>query len=93
MIVNMIDHGMNLAAATAAPRMHHQWYPDVLQLESGFNLDTIQLLEQRGHNVKDSRSSMGSLNSVGIVDGIFHGAADPRRRDSGSVAPARATTN
>ena len=34
-VVNIIDHGMNLAEAAIAPRMHHQWYPDVLQLEPG----------------------------------------------------------
>jgi gamma-glutamyltranspeptidase/glutathione hydrolase len=92
MIVNMIDHGMNLAAATAAPRMHHQWVPDVLQLESGFSPDTVRLLEQRGHSISFSRYSMGSLNSVGIVDGIFQGAADPRKPNAGSIAPARPTT-
>ena len=91
MIVNMIDHRMNLAAATAAPRMHHQWYPDVLQLESGFSPDTIRLLQQRGHTVADSRYSMGSLQSVGKVDGVFRGASDPRKPNGGSVAPARAT--
>ena len=92
MIVNMIDHGMNLAAASAAPRMHHQWYPDVLQLESGFSPDTIRLLRQRGHAVRDARYSMGSLQSVGIAAGVFRGATDPRRPDGGSVAPARVAT-
>jgi gamma-glutamyltranspeptidase/glutathione hydrolase len=93
MIVNMIDHGMNLAAATAAPRMHHQWFPDVLQLESGFSSDTILLLEQRGHTVMDARYSMGSLQSVGIVGGVFRGASDPRRPNGGSVAPGQAATH
>ena len=27
-IVNVIDHGMNIAEAVAAPRIHHQWLPD-----------------------------------------------------------------
>lgn len=91
MIVNMIDHRMNLAAATAAPRMHHQWYPDVLQLESGFSPDTIRLLQQRGHTVADSRYSMGSLQSVGKVDGVFRGASDPRKPNGGSVGPEQIT--
>ncbi len=93
MIVNMIDHGMNLAAATAAPRMHHQWYPDVLQLESGFSPDTTELLEQRGHAVMDSRYSMGSLQSVALSNGVFRGASDPRRPNGGSVAPDQPATH
>ena len=89
MIVNVIDHGMNLAEAASAPRMHHQWFPDVLQLESGFSPDTIRILRERGHVVQDSRFSMGSLQTVGFRDGVFRGASDPRRPNAGSYAPQR----
>ncbi len=87
MIVNMIDHGMNLAAATIAPRMHHQWLPDELQLESGFSPDTVRLLRAKGHDVQPTRASMGSLQSVARKDGIFRGASDTRRPNAGSAAP------
>ena len=88
-IVNVIDHGMNLAEATEAPRMHHQWYPDVLQLESGFSPDTIRLLRKRGHTIQDARYSMGSSQTVGFSGGVFRGASDSRRPNAGSVAPER----
>ena len=89
MVVNVLDHGMNLAEAGSAPRMHHQWFPDVLQLESGFSPDTIRILEARGHTIKGSSYSMGSLQTVGIKDGVFRGASDPRRPNAGSRTPAR----
>ncbi len=89
MIVNMIDHGMNIAEATIAPRVHHQWYPDLLQLESGFSPDTIRLLRDKGHDVRATRSSMGSLQSVAKKHGIFRGASDTRRPNAGSAAPDR----
>jgi gamma-glutamyltranspeptidase/glutathione hydrolase len=87
MIVNIIDHGMNIAEAANAPRMHHQWYPDVLFLESGFSPDTVRLLKERGHDVQDSRSSSGSTQTVAFKDGLFRGASDTRRPGAGSVAP------
>ena len=87
MIVNVIDHGMNLAEATNAPRMHHQWFPDELRLEPGFSPDTVRLLRERGHTVEDSRPVMGSLQSVGLKDGVFRGASDLRRADAGTRAP------
>ncbi len=87
MIVNMIDHGMNLAEATLAPRVHHQWLPDMLQLEDGFSPDTIRLLRDKGHDIQPSRASMGSLQSVARKDGIFRGASDTRRPNAGSAAP------
>jgi gamma-glutamyltranspeptidase/glutathione hydrolase len=88
MIVNVIDHGMNIADASAQPRMHHQWYPDVLRLESGFSPDTIRLLRERGHELSSSDRSMGSVQTAAYKDGLFRGASDPRRPNSGSVAPA-----
>ena len=39
-IMNLVDHGMNVAAATAAPRVHHQWLPDELRVERGLSPDT-----------------------------------------------------
>ena len=92
LIVNVIDHGMNIAEATIAPRMHHQWYPDTIYLESGFSPDTVKLLEARGHTVSASRNMMGSLQTVGFRDGAFRGASDTRRPNAGSVAPDNSQT-
>jgi len=86
-IVNIIDHGMNIAEAAAAPRMHHQWTPDRLQLEPGFSPDTVRLLRERGHEVMDSRYSMGSTQTVAWRDGLFRGASDTRRPNAVSIAP------
>ena len=91
MLVNVIDHGMNIAEAAAEPRIHHQWYPDLVFLETGFSPDTIRILEARGHNVMPLTSSMGSLQTVEFSNGVFRGASDPRRPDAGSFAPAKAS--
>ena len=90
MIVNVVDHDMNIAEASAAPRMHHQWHPDKLQLEDGFSPDTIRILEARGHTIASSQFSMGSLQTVSLRDGVFRGASDPRRPNAGSIAPPAA---
>jgi len=87
MIVNVIDHGMNIADATSVPRIHHQWFPDKLQLESGFSPDTTSELERRGHTL-DAAQAMGSLQTVIRQDDEFRGASDPRRPQAGSIGPA-----
>jgi gamma-glutamyltranspeptidase/glutathione hydrolase len=89
MIVNVIDHQRNIADAVMMPRMHHQWYPDKLLVESGHSPDTVRLLQQRGHDVVVRGSTYTSLQAVALIDGLFQGAADPRRPDSAAVAPAR----
>jgi gamma-glutamyltranspeptidase/glutathione hydrolase len=87
LIVNVIDHGMNLAEATAAPRIHHQWYPDVLVVEPGISPDTIRALEAKGHSVEGRGFMMGSLQTVGYRDGAFRGASDTRRPNAAAIAP------
>jgi len=92
MIINVIDHGMNIAEAANAPRMHHQWYPDALFLEPGFSPDTVRILEERGHDVQNARSSSGSTQTVALKDGLFRGASDGRRPNAASVAPTAPDT-
>ncbi|GAA5317030.1 MAG: gamma-glutamyltransferase [Candidatus Pelagadaptatus aseana] len=83
-IVNTIDHKMNVAAAVSVPRFHNQWLPDKVFVEPGFSPDTVKLLELRGHGVKQVRG-MGSAQSIMWEDGVFYGAADPRKPDAAAV--------
>ena len=78
MIMNVIDHDMNVAEATHAPRIHHQWLPDELRIEEGISPDTIHLLEQRGHNVV-LKNAMGSTQSIMVTEDGLYGTSDPRR--------------
>lgn len=83
-IMNVIDHEMNIAEATHAPRIHHQWYPDNLYYESVLNIDTRNLLTTKGHNIKQ-RSAMGSTQSIMLIDGLLYGSSDPRRPDAATI--------
>lgn len=77
-IMNLVDHGMNVAAATAAPRIHHQWLPDELRVEQGLSPDTVQALTALGHKVV-VKNAMGSTQSIRRDAQGFFGASDPRR--------------
>ncbi len=77
-IINVIDHKMNIAEATNARRIHHQWKPDSIRVEEGFNPDTIRLLTEKGHRIV-VKNAMGSTQSVLKTEDGFHGASDPRR--------------
>jgi gamma-glutamyltranspeptidase/glutathione hydrolase len=77
-IMNVIDHGLNIKSAVAAPRIHHQWMPDEIRIEEGISPDTINSLVERGHKV-EQKSSMGAIQSIMVKDGIMYGGADPRR--------------
>jgi gamma-glutamyltranspeptidase/glutathione hydrolase len=76
-IMNVIDHGMNIAEATYAPRIHHQWLPDELRIEEGLSPDTVRLLEQMGHKVT-VQDAMGSTQSIMVTEAGLFGSSDPR---------------
>ena len=82
-ILNVIDHGMNIAEATNAPRIHHQWLPDELRVEEGISADTKAILRAKGHDVMTKRT-MGAVQSI-MVDpetGLLLGSTDLRRTGS-----------
>lgn len=79
-ILNVIDHGMNMGEAIEAPRIHHQWLPDVTSMESGyFSKDTVRLYQAMGHETS-IRGGQGSAMGIWIdwESGIRYGAADSR---------------
>ncbi|WP_339759815.1 gamma-glutamyltransferase [uncultured Hoeflea sp.] len=86
-ISNMIDHGMNVAEATNASRIHHQWLPDEIRVEQGgLSRDTVSALEAKGHKTAVG-SVMGSTQSIhaDTEKGLLLGASDPRRTGSATV--------
>jgi gamma-glutamyltranspeptidase/glutathione hydrolase len=80
-ICNVIDFEMNIQQAIDAPRIHHQWAPDVTYFEKrGLNFDTIEKLKAMGHNLSERRGTSGLAEGI-IIDaakGIYYGATDPR---------------
>jgi len=77
-LLDVIDYKMGVQQAVDAPRFHHQWLPDELQVEPGFSPDTLGLLKARGHRIV-ARGSIGDAHSIAVApDGLLLGAADPR---------------
>ena len=84
-IVNVIDHGLNVAEAENAPRAHDQLWPDELSVERGMSADTVRLLEAMGHKVV-VREAMGSANTIFRSPArVLMGAPDPRQRGTLAV--------
>jgi len=77
-IINIIDFGMDPSEAVSAPRMHHQWAPNVLFVDVGTSPDSVEKLQQLGHTV----TLKGFYSSVQVIRGTsehFEGASDPRK--------------
>ena len=81
MILNVIEFEMEVSDATVQPRIHHQWKPDVLGLEKGFNSSVIELLMQSPQKVY-LHSPGTSLESIVLKNSYHYGFGDTRRPDS-----------
>ena len=80
-ILNVVDYGMNVKQAVAAPRFHHQWEPDQLVVEPAVPADVVEGLRARGHDVDVSPRNWSAVEAI-LVDpesGLHYGANDPRR--------------
>lgn len=79
-LLNVLAFKMDVCEAVTAPRFHHQWMPDVLQMEEwGFSADTIDKLKEAGYKVQ-VRGRIGECQAI-TVDPETQwrfGAADPR---------------
>ncbi len=82
-ITNVIDYDMDIQAAVAAPRFHHQWLPEDLQYEQGIPSTQLSRLEELGWTTRPI-STFGAADAI-LVEydraGVrtLHGGADPRR--------------
>jgi len=79
-ILNVLDQGMSLPDAVAAPRVHHQALPDILRYEhGGLAPATVDALKALGHGVEERRGSSGIVAAIGRApNGGWIGVADPR---------------
>jgi gamma-glutamyltranspeptidase / glutathione hydrolase len=87
-VLQWMRFGGDPQAAINAPRIHHQWMPDLLYVEETLPAEVVRALEARGHTVK-VRTWIGQVNAIGIdpVSGDRLGAADPRRAGAAAGLP------
>ncbi|MGL9619192.1 gamma-glutamyltransferase [Bradyrhizobium sp. U531] len=78
-VVNVLDYKMDVAAAVAAPRLHHQWLPDEVRIERGFPDDVLLGLKAMGHTIVEPMGQT-SANSILVSPNGPLGAPDPRTR-------------
>jgi gamma-glutamyltranspeptidase/glutathione hydrolase len=77
-ILQLVDFGWNPRDAAEARRIHHQWMPDTLFLETGIPADVMRGLEQRGHRLQ-LKTPLTDMNIILRRDGWIEAGVDCRR--------------
>ena len=81
-ILNVVDFGMTMQEAVAAPRFHHQWLPDQIDYEpSAISENVRESLKQKGYTLKE-RKPYGRVEGILVnTDKTYQAGADPRGDD------------
>ena len=82
-VLNVVDHGMDVQEAVAAPRVHHQWLPDVLYAErAALAADVVTGLEQRGWTVAESSGHWARVDAIHVLYDAAGETVDPSGLDT-----------
>lgn len=86
LVLNLVDFEMDAETAVAAPRVHHQWLPDIVESEPGLLQGTVTALEEMGHRVVDG-GTQGRANIIVVnpAGGQLTGVPDPRNPDAAAA--------
>ena len=82
LVTGVIDFNLHVGDATMLPRIHKDWPFTGIEHESTVSQDNLSLLNRIGHRL-DLSDTIGSTQSIQIIDGVNHGFADTRRPNSG----------
>ena len=77
-LTGVIDFNLSIGDATMLPRVHKDWPYTGIDYEKTISSDIITSLNRMGHKTSLNKT-MGSTQSIHIVDDIRYGYADLRR--------------
>ena len=84
-IINVIDYGLDIQDAIDAPRIHHQWRPDLLRLEEAHPVDR-DALKKLGHQIRHKgKWSVAQGIVLDVQTGVMYGGSDYRIGDGSAI--------
>ena len=81
-ITGILDFDLHVGDATMLPRIHKDWPYSGIDFEATLSHDNKVILERIGHNLEQS-DTIGSTQSIQIIDGKNYGFSDLRRPNAG----------
>jgi gamma-glutamyltranspeptidase/glutathione hydrolase len=80
-LVDILEFNMSTEDAVYKPKFHHQWLPDILNVEKGFAGGVRDSLGKMGYKIVQ-RSGIGRTEVIKVMeDGRFESVADNRGED------------
>jgi len=84
-LVNVIDFGMTTSDAVNKPKFHHQWLPDLIDVEATFPQAVRDSLQAMGYTIRQ-RSPIGRTELIRVsTNGRLEAVADNRGDDAAAA--------
>lgn len=84
---HLLEHGMNMSEAIAAPRLHDQLIPNEVQFEYSFDNGTTNAMADKGHKPVWVRLGVSAVQGIqALWDGSFLAVGESRQRNSGGMS-------
>lgn len=80
-LLDVLLFGRDVGAAVAAPRIHHQWEPDLLYVEPGVPAEVVEALESKGHATQ-------SAHDLGKANAVYNAGFHPSDHDGAGLQAA-----
>ena len=81
-ITGVIDFNLDIGEATMLPRIHKDWPYEGLEHERAVSRDIVRRLKSMGHKT-EYEMTIGSTQSIHVINDINNGFADLRRPNAG----------
>lgn len=88
-LTNVLDFGLPPEAAVATPRVHHQWQPNVLLVESSVPSADRSALQALGHQIREIPGVAAVSLATAFPENGPAGAGDPRKGGAARIGNSR----
>ena len=79
-LLSALVFGDDAGQAVSRPRLHHQWQPDEVRVETSWTDEaTLKGLRARGHTLVSYEKPVGVVQAIVVKDGQITAASDPRK--------------
>lgn len=83
----LLELGVNMSEAMAAPRFHDQLIPNEVQFEVGYDGEVVDAMVEKGHKPVWVRLGISAVQGIQrLWDGSFAAVGEPRQKNSGGIS-------
>ena len=83
-IIDTLDQKIPINDSIQSSRVHHQLFPNSIEVEDDLPSDYVNGLKQKGHGLKSDKMTFSAVQGVHVRNGLIYAASDKRKHGQSS---------